>query len=86
MKSSTLLMVLVFVFTAGLASAQGKVEWGDLEKSTGRLIDVIPDQGENFYILQDGTAKVHDIGFGEVSTYNGVCFLCCELKLFTSLF
>ncbi|PWL33112.1 MAG: hypothetical protein DCO96_01805 [Fluviicola sp. XM-24bin1] len=52
MKSSTLLMVLVFVFTAGLASAQGKVEWGDLEKSTGRLIDVIPDQGENFYALR----------------------------------
>ena len=28
------------------------------------------DKGENFYILQEGTAKVHEIGFGD-STYIG---------------
>jgi cAMP-dependent protein kinase regulator len=30
----------------------------------GRIINK-GDQGENFYIIQEGTAKVHDIGFGE---------------------
>lgn len=33
----------------------------------GRIINK-GDVGENFYIIQEGTAKVHDIGFGE-STY-----------------
>lgn len=30
----------------------------------GRIINK-GDKGENFYILQDGTAKVHEIGFGD---------------------
>jgi len=33
----------------------------------GRIINK-GDEGENFYIIQEGTAKVHDIGFGD-STY-----------------
>lgn len=52
MKISNLLLLVTFLFTAVLANAQGKVEWGTLEKSAGRLIDVIPDQGENFYALR----------------------------------
>lgn len=35
----------------------------------GRIINK-GDEGENFYILQEGTAKVHDIGFGD-SNYVG---------------
>lgn len=37
----------------------------------GRIIKK-GDEGENFYILQEGTAKVHDIGFGD-SNYVGKC-------------
>ena len=33
------------------------------------------DEGESFYILEEGTAKVHDIGFGD-SQYIGMFYFC----------
>ncbi|XOV69259.1 MAG: hypothetical protein ACFHU9_08745 [Fluviicola sp.] len=49
--SKWLLLATLLIFTVN-AKAQGKIEWGDLEKSAGRLLNVIPDQGDSFYALR----------------------------------
>ncbi len=52
MRTSNWLLIAIFLFTSVIANAQGKVQWGELEKSAGRLIDVIPNQGDSFYALR----------------------------------
>ncbi len=45
-------ILLVCLCLSNLASAQGDVKWGDLERSSGRLVNVIPENGESFYALR----------------------------------
>lgn len=46
------------LFIGGIANGQGKLEWGELVKSTGRLIDVIPEGDNSFYALRYGGGLV----------------------------
>lgn len=52
MKSINWILSTLFISLSFLSNAQGKVEWGELEKSTGRLLYLIPDQEESFYALR----------------------------------
>lgn len=52
MKLKNWILLNVFFCLGVVAFAQGDVEWGELERSTGRLINVIPESNESFYALR----------------------------------
>lgn len=47
-----IVLTLLVLASLGGAFAQQNIEWGELERSTGRLLDVIPDNGEGFYAFR----------------------------------
>lgn len=50
----TSLLFLGVLFISANANSQGEVKWGELTKSTGRLLNVIPESGDSFYALRGG--------------------------------
>jgi hypothetical protein len=46
------LLLLGLLFIGMNTSAQGDVEWGDLAKSTGKLLDIVPEGEDSYYALR----------------------------------
>ncbi|MFT6923976.1 MAG: hypothetical protein ACJA1C_002996 [Crocinitomicaceae bacterium] len=51
------LLLLGFLLIGMNASAQGEVQWGDLTKSTGRLLNIIPEGEDSYYALRSGAGR-----------------------------
>ncbi|NRA11806.1 MAG: hypothetical protein HRT57_07620 [Crocinitomicaceae bacterium] len=51
------LVLIGMLFIASSANSQGDVKWGDLTKSTGRLINIIPEGEDSYYALRSGSGR-----------------------------
>lgn len=52
MKITTLLLVLTISLTQTIFSQDYNVQWGTMEKRTGRMISILPKSGKDFYALR----------------------------------
>jgi len=52
MRIASWIALIACLSITSLVNAQGKIEWGTLERSTGRLINVIPESSTSFYALR----------------------------------
>ncbi len=51
-KTTKILAMAMLLLSSTNLTAQGNVQWGDLEKSEGRLIDILPRNANDFFALR----------------------------------